>query len=76
MIKIRLSPTKGRKNQRSFRIVAIDERKARNSGNFLEELGFYNPNDKKVKLDKENIKKWLSYGAKLTKKVEELLKLK
>ena len=60
MVKIRLS-LKGKKGQRSFWIIAIDERKARDSGSYLEYLGFYNPHSKEIKLDKENINKWLWY---------------
>jgi small subunit ribosomal protein S16 len=56
MVKIRLS-LKGRKGQRSFWIIAIDEREPRDSGNYLEYLGFYNPRSKEIKLDKENINK-------------------
>jgi len=73
MVKIRLS-LKGRKGQRSFWIIAIDERKARDSGSYLEYLGFYNPRSKEIKLDKENINKWLSHGAQPTDTVRDLFK--
>ena len=73
MVKIRLS-LKGKKSQRSFWIIAIDERRARNSGNYLEYLGFYNPRSKEIKLDKENINKWLSHGAQPTDTVKSLFK--
>ena len=73
MVKIRLS-LKGRKGQRSFRIIATDERRARDSGKFLEDLGFYNPLSKEIKLDKDNIKKWLNYGAQPTDTVRSLFK--
>jgi small subunit ribosomal protein S16 len=73
MVKIRLS-LKGRKGQRSFWIIAIDERRARDSGNYLERLGFYNPRSKEVKLDKDNIKKWLANGAQPTDTVKSLFK--
>lgn len=80
MVKIRLS-LKGRKGQRSYWIVAIDSRKARDSGNFLEKLGHWKPASQKgekkheeiVKLDKENIKKRLSQGAQPTDTVKSLL---
>ena len=62
MVKIRLS-LKGKKGQRSFWIIAIDERRARNSGNYLEYLGFYNPRSKEIKLNKDSINKWLTHGA-------------
>jgi ribosomal protein S16 len=35
----------------------MDARKSRNSGNYLEDVGFYNPRSKEIKLDKDNIKK-------------------
>ena len=73
MVKIRLS-LKGKKSQRSFWIIAIDERRARYSGNYLEYLGFYNPRSKEIKLDKENINKWLSHGAQPTDTVKSLFK--
>ena len=73
MVKIRLS-LKGKRGQRSFWIIAIDERNSRNSGNYLEYLGFYNPHSKEIKLDKENINKWLSHGAQPTDTVKSLFK--
>lgn len=56
MVKIRFLLL-GKPGQRSFRIVAIDSRYKRDSNNFLEILGHYNPQTKEVKLDKENIQK-------------------
>ena len=73
MVKIRLS-LKGRKGQRSFWIIVIDEKRPRDSGRYLKYLGFYNPHSKKIKLDKEEIKKWLSNGAQPTDTVKELFK--
>jgi len=73
MVKIRLS-LKGRKGQRSFWIIAIDERRARDSGRYLEHLGFYNPQSKEIKLDKDNINKWLSHGAQPTDTVRDLFR--
>jgi len=73
MVKIRLS-LKGRRGQRSFWIIAIDERRARDSGNYIEKLGFYNPRSKEIRLDKENINKWLSNGAQPTDTVKSLFK--
>jgi small subunit ribosomal protein S16 len=74
MVKIRLCNIKGRKNQKHYSIVAIDSRKKRDSGNFLEILGFYNPQSKETKLDKENINKWIGNGAQPTLTVKNLLK--
>jgi len=75
MVKIRLS-LKGKKNQHSYWLEAIDERKSRDSGKFLEYLGFYDPIKKKNNIEKylPNIKKWISKGAKPSKTVENLIK--
>lgn len=73
MVKIRLS-LKGKKGQRSFWIVVIDERRKRESGNYLEHLGFYNPRSKEIKLEKDSIRKWLNQGAQPTDTVRELFK--
>ena len=73
MVKIRLS-LKGKKGQRSFWIIAIDERRARDSGNYLEYLGFYNPRSKEIKLNKDSINKWLNHGAQPTDTVRDLFK--
>ncbi len=61
-VRIRFS-LRGKPGQRSFRLEAIDSRYKRNSNNFLEILGFYNPRTKEIKLDKENIRKWIAHGA-------------
>lgn len=73
MVKIRLAK-KGRKHQAYYSVVAIDSRKKRDSGDFLEILGFYNPRSKETRLDKENITKWISNGAQPTLTVVNLLK--
>ena len=73
MLKIRLS-VKGKKSQRSFRVVVIDGRRPRDSRSFLADLGFYNPHSKEIKIDKDNAKKWLKFGAQPTPTVQNLLK--
>ncbi|CAG8448108.1 801_t:CDS:2 [Racocetra fulgida] len=55
-------------------IAEIDEEKPRDSGNYLEYLGCYDPRSKEIKLDKDNIKKWLSQGAQPTDTVKSLFK--
>lgn len=55
-VRIRLK-MKGKKHQRSFRIIAVDSRKKRDTGKFLEDLGYYNPRKKEIKLHKESIQK-------------------
>ena len=56
MVKIRLVLI-GKPGQRSFRIRVMDARKSRNSGDYLEDIGFYNPRSKEIKLDKDNTNK-------------------
>lgn len=64
MVKIRLKRM-GSKFNAFYRIVATDSRSPRD-GRFIEELGFYNPHSKELKIDKELAFKWLSNGAQLT----------
>jgi len=72
MIKLRLKRF-GKKNQASFRIVAVNSTSRRN-GEPLEELGFYNPRTKESRLDIEKIKNRLESGAQPTETVKSLLK--
>jgi small subunit ribosomal protein S16 len=72
MIKLRLKRF-GKKNQSSFRIVAVNSTSRRN-GEPLAELGFYNPRTKESRLDMEAIKKRIEDGAQPTETVMNLLK--
>jgi small subunit ribosomal protein S16 len=71
MIKLRLKRF-GKKNQSSFRLVAVNST-SRRDGKPLQELGFYNPTTKQSKLDADNIKKRISDGAQPTSTVKSLL---
>jgi small subunit ribosomal protein S16 len=71
-VKIRLR-TVGKRKQRSYRIVAIESRNPRD-GKYLEQLGWYNPHSKELKIDEEGIKRWQDKGAILTDAVKALLK--
>ncbi|KQZ67985.1 MULTISPECIES: 30S ribosomal protein S16 [unclassified Lysobacter] len=76
MVKIRL--TRGGAKKRPFyHIIVTDSRSARDGRN-IERLGFYNPvamgNEKRVELDLERVKHWVSQGAQLTDKVAALYK--
>ena len=73
MVKLRLKRM-GAKKQPSYRIVAADSRAPRD-GRFIEILGFYNPrsNPAEIKLDEENILKWLNNGAQPTETVKSIL---
>lgn len=72
MLKLRLKRI-GRKRSPSYRLV-IMENTTRRDGRPIEELGYYNPISKNYKFDSVKIQKWLSYGVKPTKTVEDLLK--
>ncbi len=76
MVKIRL--TRGGAKKRPFyHIIVTDSRSARDGRN-IERVGFYNPvaqgAEKKVELDLERVKHWVSKGAQLTDKVAVLCK--
>jgi small subunit ribosomal protein S16 len=67
----------GRTHRSFFRVSAVDARNSRD-GRVLEELGYYDPNNKdparQVKLDLDRIKHWLSVGAVPSQTVRDLLK--
>ncbi|MBU1117465.1 30S ribosomal protein S16 [Patescibacteria group bacterium] len=71
MLKIKLRPN-GKIHQRSFRIVVAPDRSKLN-GNFIDDLGFYNPKSKIFEIDKEKVAQWLKNGAQLTEGVDKLL---
>lgn len=65
-VKIRMSRG-GAKNRPHYKIVVADSRYARD-GRFIEKIGYYDPmlpkeNDKRVVIDVERAKHWLSKGA-------------
>lgn len=71
MVKIRLKRM-GYKRNPFFRIVVIDIRSKR-EGAPIEELGYYNPKSKELKLDKAKAQDWLKKGAQPTETVKYLL---
>ena len=71
MLTIRLS-RRGKKKQPNYRIL-ISEKSKDPWGNFLEDLGFYNPRSKEIKLKEERIKYWLSKGAQTSATIHNLL---
>nr|ARW65073.1 ribosomal protein S16 [Polysiphonia sertularioides] len=73
MLKIRLKKL-GRKKRPFYRIILIDSRKKRD-GKAISELGFYNPLDKSIKFDIAQIKEKLHEGARVTKTVQNLVKI-
>lgn len=71
MLKIKLSP-RGKKHQRTFRIVVAEERSKIN-GPPVADLGFFTPQTKTLQIDKEKLAQWQKNGAKLTQGVAKLL---
>lgn len=71
MLSIRLSRF-GKKKQPIFRLIVLPKTKDP-WGNYLENLGFYNPRTKEAKLKSERIKYWLEHGAEATDTVWNLL---
>jgi small subunit ribosomal protein S16 len=67
----------GRKKRPFYRIVAADQRAARN-GAFLEVLGVYDPlqHPHRVEINEERITYWLDCGAQPSDTVRSLLKQK
>ena len=72
MLKLRLKRA-GRKKQPTYRIVVM-EHSTRRDGRPIEQVGYYNPFTKEIKVDSEKIRKWLSYGVQPTQTVNDLLK--
>lgn len=75
-VKIRLARV-GRKGVPFYHVVAVDSRKRRDSG-FIEQLGYFNPllergDEKRMSLNLDRIKYWLSVGAKPSDRVALLL---
>lgn len=76
MVVIRL--TRGGAKKRPFyHIVATDSRNRRD-GRYLERLGYFNPiangQEKRLVLNLDRINYWLGVGAKVSLRVEELVK--
>lgn len=66
----------GKKKKPFYRVVVADARSPRD-GKYLDIVGTYNPlvDPAEVRIDKEKLDKWVSKGAKPTKRVEGLLRI-
>lgn len=77
MVIIRLSRT-GAKKRPFYHVVAIDSRHARDSGRYIERLGYFNPGAKgaeiKIKLNDERIDYWVANGAQKSDRVDSIIK--
>jgi len=70
MVKLRLKRY-GRKQQPTYRIIAIDVR-CRRDGRALKEVGFYDPRQDKTQLNIPAILTLLEHGAKPTETVNNI----
>lgn len=72
MLTIRLQRV-GRKNDPSFRVVAVESKRKPQAGNFLELLGSYDARSSRVDLNAERIMHWVNNGATVSDTVHNLL---
>lgn len=74
MVAIRLN-RQGSKNRPFYKIVVVDSR-ARRDGDFIEQLGTYNPmaEGENFTLDLDKAEKWISCGAKPSETVASMIK--
>ena len=71
MLTIRLARA-GAKKRPFFHITVADSRKPRD-GRFIERVGFFNPREDLLEVDKERVDHWVSKGAQLSNRVNTLL---
>ncbi|MBM3281459.1 MAG: 30S ribosomal protein S16 [Candidatus Harrisonbacteria bacterium] len=62
----------GKKHQAAYRLI-VNERRDKNDGKVLEDLGYYNPHSKETKINADRVKHWISVGAQKTDTVNNLL---
>lgn len=74
-VKIRLKRM-GQKKAPFYRVIVADSRSPRD-GRFIEEIGYYDPNQEPsvIKVDTDKAKKWIENGAKPTETVAKILKI-
>ena len=76
MVKIRL--TRGGAKKRPFYHIVVTDQRNKRDGRSIERLGYFNPiatgNEKRIELDAERVKHWVSHGAQMTDKVRALVK--
>ncbi|MEK7555346.1 MAG: 30S ribosomal protein S16 [Patescibacteria group bacterium] len=62
----------GKKHQASFRIITTEKR-SKLVGKFIEDLGWYNPQNKEFNLNKKRVDYWMKNGAQPTDSIHNLL---
>jgi small subunit ribosomal protein S16 len=77
MVTIRLSRG-GAKKRPFYQVVVTDSRRARNAGNYIERIGFFNPRarggEERLRIDLERVDHWISQGASKSDTVASLVK--
>ena len=63
----------GRINQASYRIIVTEHTRPAKTGDFVEQVGTYNPISKDRKIDADRVKYWMSVGAKPSGTVHNML---
>ena len=63
----------GSKKNPFYRVVVADERAPRD-GRFIDEIGYYNPMSKELKLNNDKANEWIGKGAQPTDTARALLK--
>lgn len=71
MLKIRLSRT-GKRHALQYRIV-VSEARSKKEGKQVAQIGYWNPQEKKVVINKDSYQSWLSKGAKPTDAIRKLV---
>ncbi len=74
-VKIRLAQ-RGKKKNRSYRLVVADSRSPRD-GKYIEDLGFYKPldNPSTVDIDVDKAVSWLDKGAQPSERAQKILEI-
>ena len=74
-VKIRLAQ-RGKKKNRTYRVVVADSRSPRD-GKFIEDLGYYDPNHNpsKVEINVDKAVTWLDKGAQPSERAQKLLEI-
>ena len=76
MVTIRLS--RGGSKKRPFYSILVADQRRSNRGRFIERIGFYNPRangaEEALRLDTERLEHWVSTGAQLSDRVNQLYK--
>ncbi|MDP1688531.1 MAG: 30S ribosomal protein S16 [bacterium] len=71
MLAIKLQ-RRGKKHQPSYRLV-VQEKHSKLNGDFIDDLGSYDPRSKIAQIKGDRVKHWIGVGAKATPTVNNLL---